>query len=348
MPSMVPSVSPSQSPSVSFQPSFSTAPSMVPSMDPTSSAYYHTAETSVTFANVPGLMKDETTKEFFGRTVVAFLNGDQEFPVPQELSSITFTDVEVLQQTLDNSSTSDRRQLDEEGASSWYDITIRMKVIAVLWRGDPKNYRLQDGVQEYFDNVDNVKRLRNRLNELSTYFAEFSVGGVQRNSQPLSKLGNESNRGFPIAGIVAAAGLVVAITAALILFSWKRGRNSSTRVKKEETYDLDPEDPKNDENLPSFDNSEESSVYPLGARRPKYDRGIYYPTNHIESIKTVDPLEENGKRLFKVENNIEVPETPAAHDPSATKCMRYDSIIPVPSSGSKTQVSILTKTKLIK
>ena len=312
-------------------------PSAEPSMDPTSSAMYHTAETSITLTEVPGLM-DKETAAVFEQTTLQFLS--QEFPVPEDLESIEFMDIQVLEQTL---VTGSGRKLEDDGSggsSSLKDISIRMKVVAVLWRGDPKVFRLEDGLKQYFENGENIGKLRNRLDELSMFFGELSVGRTQRNSQPLSKLGNENNKGFPVAAIGAMAGVLIAVTAALVLFTWKKGRSATSHTKQDAELDLE-NPPTKDSQFPSFDDSEDTtedeSRYPLGIRRPRYSKGVYYPTNHIESVRTVDPLEKGSLRLFQVENNIEVPETPANETVAAIAPKCFDEeIVPVPSTGSKT------------
>jgi hypothetical protein len=261
---------------------------------------------------------DADVQQLFEKTTVRFINNNLDTQKP----TITIQEVEVRGQQL----TIGRRRL-QTSSEGFYDLQITFIVTASVLRGDPENFDFSSLMRDFFADVDNVLGLRDILDEISSFFGEFSPGGSQGGvGLGQGSIGTEVSRGFPIPVIGAVAGVILSITGSAMLFYWWRGRRTDESISDSRDFDL--ENPvyssgsSDDGDGPrhvlvkhlSFDASESSM--PLGARRLKHDTTVY-PVESIEtSVMQAYGAGRFTSNLLRFESNIEVPETPRPETPS--------------------------------
>ena len=320
-PSGTPTVSPAPSmqPSLSHMPSISIAPSTTPSSNPTAGPrIFKSAKITITMYDLSTIM-DANVEKIFEKTTERFINDNLK---TQTKPTITVQEVEVTgQQSLKL-----RRRL-QTSYEGFYDLNITFTVTASVWRGDPENFHFTSLLMEESFTVEDVLRLRNILDEISSFFGEFSPGGSQGGmSRGQGSISTKVSHGFPIPVIGAVAGVLLSITGSAMLFYWWRGARPDESISDSRDFDL--EDPayssgSSDDgcdprhilvNPTSFDASESSM--PLGARRLEHDTNLY-PVKSIEtSVMQAYGAGHFPQNLLRFESNIEVPETPRPETPS--------------------------------
>jgi hypothetical protein len=262
-------------------------------------------------------LMDANVQELFEKTTVKFINDNL---TTQKKPTVTVEEVEVTGQQL----TIEERRL-QTYIEGFYDLRITFTVTASVWRGDPENFDFSSFMSDFFANGDNLLRLRNILDGLSSFFGEFSPGGSQGGTG-LGQGNVEVTRGFPIPIIGAVAGVLLSITGSAMLFYWWRGGRLDESISDSSDFDL--EDPayssgsSDDSCEPrhtlvkhiSFDASESSM--PLGARRLEHDTNIYTVKSIETSIMQAYGAVPFTQNVLRFESNIEVPETPREETPS--------------------------------
>jgi hypothetical protein len=264
---------------------------------------------------------DADVQTLFEQTTVRFINDNLK---THKKPKITVQEVEVTGQQL---LPGRRLQTSTEGFD---DLNITFTVTASVWRGDPENFDFAALLMRESFTVEDVLRLRKILNEISSFFGEFSPGGSQGGTgYGQGSISTEVSRGFPIPVIGAVAGVLLSITGSAMLFYWWRGRRSDESIGDSRDFDL--EDPAYSKDItysrsssssddgchlgdpshilvkhPSLDASESSM--PLGARRLEHDTNLY-PVKSIEtSVKEHDtnlyPVKSIGTSVKEHDTNL--------------------------------------------
>jgi hypothetical protein len=318
-PTDVPTVSsaPSMQPSVSHMPSMSIAPSTTPSSNPTAGTrIFKSEKIHITMYELSTIM-DANVQEIFERTTVTFINSNLN---TRQKPTVTIEEVEVTAQLL----SWERRRLQVSG-EGFYDLRITFTVTASVWRGDPENFDFSSLMRDSFTEID-VLGLRKILDEISSFFGEFSPGGSQGGmARGQGSISTDVSRGFPIPVIGAVAGVLLSIAgSAMVFYLWRGARSDESISDDSRDFDLEApvyssgsSDDGGDHIMVkhiSFDASESSM--PLGARRLEHDTNVY-PVKSIEtSLMPAYGACHFAQNLLRFETNIEVPETPRPETPS--------------------------------